>query len=137
MFTKEEISARWAAHLDKQMIEVPGTAKPGFTPVYRNAAFPMDPPDDRPYNLFKKRVAENPDAKCLGHRPWDEKKNDLADYFEWRTYAQTDAEVTALGSAISWFQEQGWLKPRENDKNISEPGISGFTVAYWLSLIHI
>ena len=131
MFTKEEISARWAAHLDKQMIEVPGTAKPGFTPVYRNAAFPMDPPDDRPYNLFKKRVAENPDAKCLGHRPWDEKKNDLADYFEWRTYAQTDAEVTALGSAISWFQEQGWLKPRENDKNISEPGISGFTVAYW------
>jgi len=46
--TKEEIEARWAAHIEKQMIEIPGTQRPGFSPVYRNAAFPMDPPMTNP-----------------------------------------------------------------------------------------
>ena len=130
-FTKEEIEARWAAHIEKQMVEIPGTQRPGFSPVYRNAAFPMNPPMTNPYDSFMNHLKEKPDANCLGHRPFDEGKGDLADYYSWRSYADVAKELTDLGSALSKFQEEGLLKPRPNDKNISEPGLTNFTVAYW------
>ena len=127
-FTKEEIEARWAAHIEKQMVEIPGTQRPGFSPVYRNAAFPMNPPMTNPYDSFMNNLKEKPDANCLGHRPFDEGKGDLADYYSWRSYADVAKELTDLGSALSKFQEEGLLKPRPNDKNISEPGLTNFTV---------
>lgn len=130
-FTSEEIDARWAAHLDKQMIEVPGTQKAGFTPIYRNAAFPMDPPGKDPYEAFMSVVARKENAKCLGHRPWDEKKGDLADHFVWRTYRDVERELTALGSALTQFVERGMLKARPNDKGVQDPGLTNFAVAYW------
>ena len=83
--TKEEIEARWAAHIEKQMVEIPGTQRPGFSPVYRNAAFPMNPPMTNPYDSFMNNLKEKPDANCLGHRPFDEGKGDLADYYSWRS----------------------------------------------------
>ena len=59
-FTKEEIEARWAAHIEKQMVEIPGTQRPGFSPVYRNAAFPMNPPMTNPYDSFMNHLKEKP-----------------------------------------------------------------------------
>lgn len=128
-YTNEEIAARWAAHLDKQMIEVPNSKRNGFSPVYRNAAFPNDPPLVYPYDAFSQSVARNPNGNCLGHRPWDEKKDDLADYFVWRSYADVHTEATALGSAFTKYVEEGRLVAR--DSSVEDPGLQNWSVAYW------
>ncbi|PKI85129.1 hypothetical protein MVES_001031 [Malassezia vespertilionis] len=127
-----EVYAQWAAHKDHQMITLPNSKEKGFTEIYKNAAFPELSKLEKPYELFKKVVAETPDANCFGHRPWDEAKGDLANHFVWRSYAQVDAEATALGSAASYWLEQGLLKPRHTkDGTASEPGLTNFIIGFW------
>lgn len=128
---KEAIEAQWAAHIDKQMVTVPGSKEEGFTEIYKNAAFPDAPPAVSAYDAFVKGYQMDPNAKCLGHRPWDEAKGDLANQFVWRTYAEVETERTALGSAMSGWVDQGLLKPRANEDNVLEPGMTKFSVAFW------
>ncbi|WFC97796.1 long-chain-fatty-acid--CoA ligase [Malassezia yamatoensis] len=129
---KEAIEAQWAAHIDKQMVPVPGSKEQGFTDIYKNAAFPDVPSTTTAYDAFLKGYSMDPNAPCLGHRPWDEAKGDLADYFQWRTYADTETERTALGSAMSMWVEKGMLNSRPNEKGeVDEPGMIDFSVAYW------
>ncbi|WFD23107.1 long-chain-fatty-acid--CoA ligase [Malassezia equina] len=130
-YTKEEIAARWAAHLDKQMVELPNTQLQGFTPVYRNAAFPDDPKSVLPYDAFLHGMSKNPQANCFGHRPWDAAKGDLADHFVWRSYQEAHDEATALGSTMCQWVEEGLLEPRGNDGSVSSPKMEGWTAAYW------
>ena len=131
-FNVEAAEAQWAAHLDKQMVAVPGSKEEGFSEIYKNAAFPDVSTDSNAYDLFLKGYNMDPNAKCLGHRPWDEAKGDLADYFSWRTYADTETERTALGSAISAWVEKGMLTSRPDEKgHVDEPGMVDFSVAYW------
>lgn len=130
-YTKEEIAARWAAHLDKQMVELPNTKLDGYTPVYRNAAFPDDPKTVNPYDAFITGMSKNPNANCLGHRPWDAAKGDLANYFVWRSYQETHDEATALGSIMSKWVEEGRLQPRSQDGKVQPPQLNGWAAAYW------
>ncbi|WFD01937.1 long-chain-fatty-acid--CoA ligase [Malassezia obtusa] len=130
--SKEAVEAQWAAHMDKQMIQVPGSKEEGFTEIYKNAAFPEVPSTVSAYDTFLKGYSMNPNAPCLGHRPWDESKGDLANHFVWRTYAETETERTAIGSAMSAWVEKGLLNSRPNEKGeVDEPGMVDFSVAYW------
>lgn len=130
-YTKEEIAARWAAHLDKQMVELPNTKLDGYTPVYRNAAFPDDPKVVMAYDCFLNSMAKNPQANCLGHRPWDAAKGDLANHFVWRSYQETHDEATALGSAMCQWVEEGLLEPRGEKGHVQAPEMGRWTAAYW------
>ncbi|KAI3625551.1 hypothetical protein CBS9595_000912 [Malassezia furfur] len=131
-FNLEAAEAQWAAHLDKQTVAVPGSKEEGFSEIYKNAAFPEVSADTTAYDLFLKGYNMDPNANCLGHRPWDEAKGDLADHFSWRTYADTETERTALGSAMSAWVEQGLLASRPDEKGqVDEPGMVDFSVAYW------
>ncbi|WFD30307.1 long-chain-fatty-acid--CoA ligase [Malassezia sp. CBS 17886] len=124
-----EIEANWAAHIDKQMVAVPGTKEEGFTPIFQNAAFPQTLSRLPAYDLFTRGYSIDPNANCLGHRPWDEKNGCLANHFVWRSYADVETERTALGSATTCWAEQGLLKPRFGD--VDEPGLSDFVMSYW------
>ncbi|WFD26805.1 long-chain-fatty-acid--CoA ligase [Malassezia nana] len=130
-YTKEEIDARWAAHLEKQMVELPNTKINGYTGVYRNAAFPDDPKIVMPYDAFIHGMSKNPNANCLGHRPWDAAKGDLANHFVWRSYKETHDEATALGSIMCKWVEEGLLQPRAQDGKVQPPQLTGWTAAYW------
>ena len=132
MFSRQDdVAAQWAAHIDNQMIELPNSQREGFSSIYRNAAFPDNPPSMDGYTAFIRSVARAPDAPCLGHRPFDEAKNDFADHFQWRTYQQVSEEATALGSTMCSWVEQGLLKAHSNDRGIKDPGMTSWTVAYW------
>lgn len=129
---KEAIEAQWAGHMNKQMVAIPGSKEPGFSEIYKNAAYPDKPPLVSVYDGFLRGYSMDPKAPCLGHRPWDEAKGDFANYFVWRSYADTETERTAVGSAISGWVEQGLLKSRPNEKGeVDDPGMVDFTVSYW------
>lgn len=130
--TVDEIYAKWAAHVNKQMVTVPNSKEPGYTDVYRSAAFPTIDADIDMHAHMKEVFEKHANDRCVGHRPWDEKKGDLADHFEWRTYAQAGAESDALGSALTKYVDEGALHPRPaNGIATSTPGRTQFTTAYW------
>ncbi|WFD19491.1 long-chain-fatty-acid--CoA ligase [Malassezia caprae] len=130
-YTKEEIAARWAAHLDKQMVELPNSKLDGYTPVYRNAAFPESPKEIALYDAFLHGMSKNPQANCLGHRPWDPVKGDLANHFVWRSYQESHDEALAMGSAMCQWVEQGLLEPRGDKEQVQSPQMGGWVGAYW------
>lgn len=130
-YTKEEIAARWAAHMDKQMVELPNSKLDGYTPVYRNAAFPDTPKGKAPYDIFLNGMSKNPQANCFGHRPWDAAKGDLADHFVWRSYQEAHDEATAFGSAMCQWVDEGLLEPRGDKGQVQSPQMGGWIAAYW------
>ncbi|KDN40256.1 acetyl-CoA synthetase-like protein [Tilletiaria anomala UBC 951] len=87
-------------------IEVPSSAKPGFTPIYRNAVFPEVHSTSTLYDVFNRTLARKPDSPFVGCRPWDFATGAQANSFEWITYAQADEQRTALGSALSQLAKE-------------------------------
>ncbi|WFD33802.1 long-chain-fatty-acid--CoA ligase [Malassezia cuniculi] len=128
--TPEAVSAKWAAHLKKQMITVPNSKKPGYTEVYRNALYPTIEVNEDTFGLIQQTFSQYANEKCLGHRPFDENKGDLANHFVWRTYKEVDLERTYIGSAISSWVENGLLDPKQGE-GTTKPEKSGIAIAYW------
>ncbi|KAK0567486.1 medium-chain fatty acid-CoA ligase faa2 [Tilletia horrida] len=103
--------------LKRQVVLVPGSAKPGYTAAYANAVWPDVNLSLTTYDLFNMGRNLNPDAPCLGRRPWltlppnhpSGKKADFAPYFEWITYAQVEELRTAVGSALTHLSRTGAL----------------------------
>ena len=92
----------------------PNSKRPGYSGIYRNAVCPHMEAPGTAYDIFARGYSRDPQAPCLGHRPFDEAKGDLANYYVWRTYAEVETERTALGSAMSSWVEQGLLTPRQS-----------------------
>ncbi|KAE8212010.1 hypothetical protein CF327_g4318 [Tilletia walkeri] len=121
--------------LARQAIVLPGTEKAGYTPVYANAALPDVNLKSTTYDLFNMGRDINPQAPCLGRRPWIElpaghpsgKKADFAPYFEWISYEQTEERRTAIGSALTHLGRNGALSP---DGQSSVPAAE-WHVALW------
>ena len=110
----------------------PNSKRPGYSGIYRNAVCPHMEAPGTAYDIFARGYSRDPQAPCLGHRPFDEAKGDLANYYVWRTYAEVETERTALGSAMSSWVEQGLLTPRQSDKlSVSQPDMSHWAAAYW------
>ena len=95
--------------MDMQSIEVPGSAKPGYTPIFRNRAVPELIITDTAYTLFNHTVQTTPNNDFVGARPWDWAKGDFGDKFEFITYAQAEELRTSLGSALTQMAKDGKL----------------------------
>ena len=94
---------------DKLSIEVPGSAKPGFTSIFRNRLCPEVEVTNTAYDLFSQARDRSPNTECCGQRPWDFVKGDFAPKFEWYTYAEIEELRTALGSGLTQLVKEGRL----------------------------
>ncbi|KAL9931287.1 hypothetical protein V8E36_009797 [Tilletia maclaganii] len=105
--------------LDRQAIILPGTEQAGYTPVYTSAALPDVNVKATTYDLFNMGRDIDPQAPCLGRRPWitlpanhpSGKIADFAPYYEWLSYEQVEEQRTAIGSALTHLARTGALSP--------------------------
>ncbi len=74
---------------------VPGTERPGRSPVYRHWRFQnkplierLHPSEQTFHDIFENSVARNPNRSCLGWRPWNPATKIWEPKFTWITYSQ-------------------------------------------------
>ncbi|KAK4053286.1 medium-chain fatty acid-CoA ligase faa2 [Microbotryomycetes sp. JL221] len=99
--------------LSKQGIPVPGTGRKGETPIYKSAAFYNANLTEHgvttAYHGFELGLKHNPEAPCMGSRPWDSAKGDWSTTFEWMTYNQVAERRTNLGAGVMKLAQDGVL----------------------------
>jgi long-chain acyl-CoA synthetase len=88
-------------------LPIPGSAKDGRTAVYRNWRFvegpllqTIDPEMLTAHDAFELAVKRTPNARCLGHRPWDPVTKTLGK-FQWQTYAETAVRRKNFGAGVA------------------------------------
>jgi long-chain acyl-CoA synthetase len=88
-------------------VPLPGTARPGRTPVYRHWRFrdqPLiwtyDPNIQTIHDLFEDSVRRRPGSRCLGTRHWDSNSGDWDDKFTWLSYSDVAERRKRLGAGI-------------------------------------
>ncbi|PWN53287.1 acetyl-CoA synthetase-like protein [Violaceomyces palustris] len=124
--------------LEVQGIAVPKSQKPGYSHIYRNACVPHLNINITAHDVFIKGRDIDPNADCLGWRPWNDSKADFENYFSWISYSQVEEQRTAIGSALSKIALDGILKPKSTSSSStsssSEPdvGLTEWTVGLWL-----
>ncbi|GBE82345.1 acetyl-CoA synthetase-like protein [Sparassis latifolia] len=100
---------------DKQMVEVPGTKRPGQTGHYRTAQYPLitlQTPNmfTTLDEMFEEGLRVSANSPCLGHRPLvSAKPLQYADHYVWQSYATVDARKRALGSGLHKLFRDGVL----------------------------
>ena len=109
--------------LDKQMLPVPGTKEPGFSPIYKSAAQPDFKTTCTLYETLLRAKDENLKNDCTGWRPWNPVTKDFEKHYEWYTYEEVEEERTAIGSGLGYLAKQGRLG--------SDVGASEWTVGIW------
>ncbi|EPQ27286.1 uncharacterized protein PFL1_05209 [Pseudozyma flocculosa PF-1] len=105
--------------LDKQTLPVPGTQKPGFSAIYRNAAVPELKTTQTTYDIFARGKSFDPKAQCAGWRPWNADKKNFENYYEWLSYDEVEEQRTAVGSALTHLARQGKLGDDVGDRDWS------------------
>ncbi|KAI9266741.1 hypothetical protein BDA99DRAFT_506557 [Phascolomyces articulosus] len=92
-------------NLEKQLIELPDSRKPGQTGVYRNAMYPelverTSPKVQNMFDLFRDGLKIARDRPCLGHRPIVNEKTGERGQYVWQTYRQVNSRITNFGSGL-------------------------------------
>ncbi|KAI8978835.1 acetyl-CoA synthetase-like protein [Trametes punicea] len=109
------------ADYTKQSVVVPGTERPGQTPVYRNALFglvTLDTPGvfTNLLEVFDEGYRRGNGGQFLGHRPVLSKQPlQYANYHVWQSWPEVDARRRAIGSAVHMLFQSGTLGGRELD----------------------
>ncbi|KAK6583680.1 hypothetical protein PZA11_003410 [Diplocarpon coronariae] len=88
-------------------LPIPGSQVEGRTAVYRHWRFvdgpllaSLDPSAGTAHEMFEASVKRRPNARCLGHRPYDPVKKTHAEKFEWITYAETAVRRKNFGAGV-------------------------------------
>lgn len=110
--------------LEKQMLPVPGTKKPGFSPIYKSAAQPEFKTDCTVYETLLRAKDENLKSEAAGWRPWNPVAKNFENHFEWYTYEEVEEERTAIGSGLGYLAKSGRLG--------SDVGPSEWTAGLWV-----
>jgi len=108
---------------DKQAFPVPGSAEPGYTPIYRNAGNPDVTTSETTYDLFAIGRSKSGNKPCLGHRPWNSTLGDYEKTLTWLTYGEVEELRTAVGSGLAYLAKEGKLG--------SGVGVSNWMLATW------
>lgn len=113
---------------------MPGTAGAGHSAIYKSALFddPANMPDlpKTVYEIFELGLKMGSERNCLGRRPWDSRKADWADRYEWETYGQVDDRRTRIGSGLMKLKEDGVIQTTNNNEltvgiwSLNRPGKS-------------
>jgi long-chain acyl-CoA synthetase len=87
-------------------VPVPGTERPGRTPIYRHFLFRDQPllttiePAESVHDLFELSVKRNPNFRALGVRKWIPEKQDWDNKYTWQTYAEVAERRKNMGAGI-------------------------------------
>ncbi|KNE70506.1 hypothetical protein AMAG_14630 [Allomyces macrogynus ATCC 38327] len=95
--------------LNQQSVALPGTARPGSSPIYRNALtsdclITCSPITGArtPYEIFWRSARAHPTRPCLGHRTLIRTALSRAwSPYQWQTYADVAERITNFGSGTT------------------------------------
>ncbi|KAF2755598.1 acetyl-CoA synthetase-like protein [Pseudovirgaria hyperparasitica] len=88
-----------------QSVTVPGTEKPGYSPIYRHHRFTngllttFDPAIVNMHDAFENAANRVPRSRCLGSRAWDPVKKVFGPY-TWETYQTVQKRRRDFGSGL-------------------------------------
>lgn len=97
-------------------VPIAGTAKPGYSEIYRNGAFPSGvkrglTPDLNTYGkFFHNNVVRKPNEPCFAYREYDYDHKTSADTFTTLTYLEVDARKKRFGSGLLYLLQNSGLK---------------------------
>ena len=87
-------------------VPIPGSEQPDRTPVYRHWQFKdkellatLNPKIKTIHDLFEVSASHQPNARCLGVRPWDPVKKEFGDY-QWQDYGTIAKRRANAGAGI-------------------------------------
>lgn len=109
--------------LEKQMLPVPNTKQPGFSPIYKSAAQPDFSTSCTVYETLLRAKDENLHEDVAGWRPYNPVTKDFDAHFEWYTHEEIEEERTAIGSGLGALAREGRLG--------SDVGNTEWTVGIW------
>ncbi|KAF3941213.1 S-dihydroxybenzoyltransferase [Dactylella cylindrospora] len=99
-------------------VTVTGSARPGYTPVYRHYAIgdsplleTLDPRIRTQHHAFEHGCSMNPAANCLGWREYDRATKTWSPYI-WMSYGTARQKRTDIGAGIVKLHEQAGLPSR-------------------------
>ncbi|CAM1510427.1 Fc.00g007620.m01.CDS01 [Cosmosporella sp. VM-42] len=88
-------------------LPVPGSERPGRSPVYRHWAVrdeplltTFDPEIQSTHDMMDASVQKRPNAKCMGTRHWNAKTQQWEDKYDWLSYAEVDTRRKNFGAGI-------------------------------------
>ncbi|KAI7283964.1 acetyl-CoA synthetase-like protein [Hortaea werneckii] len=92
-------------------VAVPGSEKPGRTPVYRHwrrrdegPVTTLDPSIATVHDFFEQSAKRIPHKRCLGHRPYDRATQAFGPYV-WQTYEQVQKRRANFGVGLITLME--------------------------------
>ncbi|KAB8342702.1 hypothetical protein FH972_022302 [Carpinus fangiana] len=89
-----------------QSVALPGTAKPGRSPVYRHWRFQdellysLDPNVKTSHEYFETTASLFPNNRCLGARPYDPVKKEFGKY-QWESYGTVAQRRANIGKGLA------------------------------------
>ncbi|VVT49207.1 uncharacterized protein SAPINGB_P002156 [Magnusiomyces paraingens] len=119
----------------KQAIPIPGSEKPGFSAVYRNAHSPdrlisvVHPDLDTVDSTFQAVVNAKPNALCLGERTHDQSSKTWGPYI-FQTYSEINERVNHVASGIiNIVEKHSGLEPHKEQYTV---GLYGPNSRNWV-----
>ncbi|KAF3902003.1 S-dihydroxybenzoyltransferase [Arthrobotrys entomopaga] len=110
-------------------IAVPGSARPGYSAIYRHYALgdgplleTLDPRVRTQHEAFETGCSLNPNANCLGWREYD-RTNKIWSPFKWMSYATVRQRRTDLGAGILRLHQQAGLPNRQVGVGLWSPNM--------------
>jgi long-chain acyl-CoA synthetase len=103
------MNALYSFNLQKQSIEMPGTAQEGYSAIYRNSAVPYLSTNETYYDIFNRGRELSHNKPCLGWRPYDVEKAVYLPKYEWITYDEVEERRTAVASGLAHLAASGKL----------------------------
>lgn len=92
-------------------VPIDGSEQPGRSSVYRHWRFKdallesLDPTITTAHDVFEHTAKRLPNAKCLGHRPYDPASKTFGPY-EWETYAQVQERRKNFGIGLVHLHQE-------------------------------
>ena len=92
---------------------IPGSERPGRSPVYRRINFvdrplltTLDPDVRSTHDLFEASARKFPNKQCLGARQWNPATKAWGETFQWETYSQVADRRKYFGAGVVEMHKQ-------------------------------
>ncbi|CAD1810906.1 AMP-binding enzyme family protein [Candida parapsilosis] len=98
-------------NLSARSIKIPGTAKPGFSEIYRNAALPnglkesLTPELNTYPKIFASSAKRQADSPCLAYHEYDYENDQHKERYAYFTYKQVDERKTNFANGLMYLLE--------------------------------
>ncbi|KAG5418039.1 hypothetical protein I9W82_004368 [Candida metapsilosis] len=103
-------------NLSARSVKIPGTAKPGFSKIYRNAALPnglkdsLTPELNTYPKMFASAVKRQADRPCLAYHEYDYENEQHKERYTSFTFQQVDTRKTNFANGLMYLLENNPYK---------------------------